>query len=151
MPAKPRPRPTASPPSDLRDDVDWWQDVLALHAAVEQRLAAALRRHRVGLSEYRTLSLLAGSAKSELRILDLADALNLSQSSMSRLVDRLESAELVYREACGDDRRGVFTVLTAQGKRLCAEIAPTYRQALQEALAHVATDNVVLAGRGLTS
>ena len=126
-------------------DVAWWDDVVALHAAVEQLLAAALRAHQVGLSEYRALALLAAFPKSEMRILDLADALHLNQSSVSRLVNRLETADLVYREACGDDRRGVFTVLTAEGKRRFVKLSAAYQQALDSAVGQVTADNPVFA------
>ncbi|HEX7598766.1 MAG TPA: MarR family transcriptional regulator, partial [Polyangia bacterium] len=100
----------------------WWDQLLGLHAFVEQELSTVLRRHGLGLSEYRALALLAVSPQHELRILDLAEALNLNQSSVSRLVGRLESVDLVRRETCGDDRRGVFTVLTDAGTSLLKDL-----------------------------
>jgi DNA-binding MarR family transcriptional regulator len=129
----------------LQDDA-WWGQLLALHAVVEQELGLVLRRHGLGVSEYRALALLAGSPKFELRILDLADALNLNQSSVSRLVGRLESADLVRRETCGDDRRGVFTVLTDAGTKLLDDLTPTYREALTAALANAATKHPAVSG-----
>ena len=124
------PRPETDPTSD----VHWWGQVTMLHALIEHDLSSVLRRQGVGLSEYRALALLAGTIERELRILDLADALGLNQSSVSRLVARLESAGLVRREACGDDRRGVFTVITDAGLTLHERLAPTYQTALAEAL-----------------
>jgi DNA-binding MarR family transcriptional regulator len=118
------------------EDVAWWDQILALHATVEQDLGTVLRRHGLSVSEYRALALLAGAPEGELRMLDLADALNLNQSSVSRLVGRLESADLVRRETCGDDRRGVFTVLTDTGTGVLAGLVPAYRQALTAAVAH---------------
>jgi len=97
-------------------------------------LAAVLRRYGLGLSEYRALALLAAAPQRELRILDLADALHLNQSSVSRLVGRLEATTLVRRETCGDDRRGVFTVLTDEGAGRHERLAPAYQAALAEAV-----------------
>jgi DNA-binding MarR family transcriptional regulator len=126
-----------SPTSDLARR---WDGVMALHAQVEQATSRALRAKGLGLSEFRALSLLVESPKHEVRLLDLADALTLNQSSVSRLVDRLQSAGLARRESCGDDRRGVFIVVTDAGITAQSDANPVYEQSLtkavQEARAH---------------
>jgi DNA-binding MarR family transcriptional regulator len=139
-----QPGRAGSTESDALAEVAWWSQLVALHSSVEQELSTVLRRRGLGLSEYRALALLAASPQSELRILDLADALSLNQSSVSRLVGRLESAGLVGRETCGDDRRGVFTVLTEAGTSLLHELTPTYQQALGSALARATAKNPAL-------
>src|SRR5437764_7969266 len=89
-----------------------WAKVLALHGAVEQELGKALsRRHGLGLSEYRALSLLATAPDGELRIQELAEELGLNQSSVSRIVARLEEVGLTRRAICDTDRRGVYSVI----------------------------------------
>ena len=52
---------------------------------------------------------------------DLASQLRLSSSGATRLVDRLQSRNLVSREACPDDGRGSFAVLTAEGRAIVVE------------------------------
>lgn len=47
---------------------------------------------------------------------ELASQLGLNQSSVSRMVERLERGELTMRDLCPDDKRGVYTVLTAKGR-----------------------------------
>jgi DNA-binding MarR family transcriptional regulator len=46
---------------------------------------------------------------------ELAERVLLSRSGLTRLVDRMEAEGLVRREACEDDARGLFTVLTDEG------------------------------------
>ncbi len=46
---------------------------------------------------------------------ELADRVLLSRSGLTRLVDRLVRAELVRREPCIDDARGMYAVLTDDG------------------------------------
>ncbi|MEV4803174.1 MarR family transcriptional regulator [Nonomuraea sp. NPDC049421] len=115
---------------------DTWQQVLLLHSHVESRLATTLqRRHGVGLSEFRALGHLAASPSSELRMQELADKLGLNQSSVTRLVARLNAADLAYRDLCPDDKRGVYAVVTETGKARHAEASRTYEETLRTALA----------------
>ena len=60
----------------------------------------------------------------------LDQAVHLSQSALSRLVDRLARHGLVERCGCDVDRRGVYVVLTEAGQRRHAEAVPTHRDVL---------------------
>ncbi|MFI6815900.1 MarR family winged helix-turn-helix transcriptional regulator [Nonomuraea sp. NPDC050328] len=112
-----------------------WHHVLLLHARVEGRLGTAVqRRHGIGLSEYRALEHLAAAPKGELRMQELADRIGLNQSSVTRLVARLNAAELTYRDVCPDDKRGVYTVITEAGRARHAEASRTYAETLSAAL-----------------
>ena len=114
-------------------EVDDFLELLTVHARIEQVLSRRLRREGVGLSEYRVLRLLGRSSEREMRLLDLAEALGLEQSSVSRLVVRLERSGEVRREPCGDDRRGVFCVLTEAGAERERHLTPMFAEALAEA------------------
>ncbi|MBB6038421.1 MarR family winged helix-turn-helix transcriptional regulator [Phytomonospora endophytica] len=128
----------------MTDDTALWRDVVAVHARVEQRLSTALQRgHGLGLSEYRALAELAPAPKGERRMQELADALGLNQSSVTRLVNRLHDAGFTYRDVCADDRRGVYTVLTDDGRRRHAEARTTYDTTLTEALGELTEDEAL--------
>ncbi|MBB2894383.1 MarR family winged helix-turn-helix transcriptional regulator [Flexivirga oryzae] len=127
----PRQKRSASAPSPA---VQGWNDLIALHTAIEQTTNKALRRLGLAGSDFRALAMLAHAPEHEVRLLDLADALSLNQSSVSRLVDRLESAGLARRESCGDDRRGVYVVITDDGSQSYQAAAPAFEQALADAL-----------------
>ena len=118
-----------------------WDGVVTLHARVEQQLAKAMqRRHGVGLSEFRALCRLSRADDGELRMQELADLIGLNQSSVSRLVARLEAAGLTRRAMCPNDRRGVYTVITEEGRAVHRKAAPTYDETLTEALDEAAAD-----------
>ncbi|TDC84274.1 MarR family transcriptional regulator [Actinomadura sp. 7K507] len=118
-----------------------WDRVVTLHGRVEQQLAKAIqRRHGIGLSEYRALCRLSRADDGELRMQELADLIGLNQSSVSRLVARLETAGLTRRAMCPKDRRGVYTVITEEGRAVQAKAAPTYTETLAETLDDAATD-----------
>jgi DNA-binding MarR family transcriptional regulator len=125
----------------MRTDEEAWGRMLALHARIEQELTKALhRRHGLGLSEYRALGKLAAAKKRGLRMQELAEAVGLNQSSVSRMVARLEDGGLTFRDICEDDRRGVYSVITDAGLARHAETEPTYREILAAALDQAAAD-----------
>ncbi|MGW0737995.1 MarR family winged helix-turn-helix transcriptional regulator [Streptomyces sp. NPDC002851] len=118
-----------------------WNRVLALHAQVERELAQALqRRHGIGLSEFRSLEHLDRSSTSELRMQDLADKVGLGQSSVTRLVGRLESAGFAYKDLCPSDKRGVYAVITDEGRQRFQAARATYAEVLSSALNAFSTD-----------
>ena len=118
-----------------------WDQLVALHGVVNQRLAKEMqRRHGIGLSEYQALCRLARADDGELRMQELAELIGLNQSSVSRLVARLEASGLTRRDLCPKDRRGVYTVITDEGRAMQRKAEPTYRDALAKALDEAAVD-----------
>src|ERR1700761_8028373 len=100
----------------------------ACHAAVCAALEHELgERHGLGVSDFEVLDRLAENPAGQVRAQDLADSVHLSQSALSRLVDRLCKNDLVERCACDNDRRGIYVVVTAEGRRRQAEAAVTPR------------------------
>ena len=111
-----------------------WRDMVACHAAACAALERELgERHGLGVSDFEVLARLAeaeAGAEHMFRAQDLADSVHLSQSALSRLVDRLVRHGLVSRCACDFDRRGVYVQLTEAGRQRFAEAAPTHREIL---------------------
>lgn len=107
------------------------QVVTACHAAACAALERELgERHGLGVSDFEVLERLAESDGRKFRAQDLAEAVHLSQSALSRLVDRLARHGLVERCGCDVDRRGIYVVLTEAGERRHAEAVPTHRGVL---------------------
>jgi DNA-binding MarR family transcriptional regulator len=112
-----------------------WREMMACHAAVCAALEHELgERHGLGVSDFEVLDRLAESPAGQVRAQDLADSVHLSQSALSRLVDRLCKNALVERCACDNDRRGIYVVLTAHGRQRQAEAAVTHRDVLARLL-----------------
>src|SRR5215470_10299467 len=83
------------------DVVGAWREMQARHAAVCSALERELGdRHGLGISDFEVLDRLAESPAREWRAQDLAESVHLSQSALSRLVDRLARTGLVERCAC---------------------------------------------------
>ena len=117
------------------DAVRAWRQVLAVHAAAACALERELsERHRLGMSEFEVLDRLACECGERPRMQELAAAVHLSQSALSRTVGRLEKDGLVSRAMCPEDRRGVAVCLTDEGRARYEAARPTHRQVLAETL-----------------
>ena len=73
-----------------------------------------------------------------MRMQQLARATALSSSATTRLVTRLEDRDLLTRILCDDDRRGIYTELTAAGKALLKKARPVHDAALETAIREAA-------------
>ena len=113
-----------------------WRSLAARHAAVcaalERELSA---RHGLGLSEFEVLERLAETEQAKFRVQELAEAVHLSQSTLSRLIARLEQHGLVQRSMCDADRRGIDVCLTEAGRERHAQAQPTHRAVLAQTMA----------------
>jgi DNA-binding MarR family transcriptional regulator len=86
------------------------------------------------LSSYEVLLRLARSGDQRLRLSELAAQVALSTSGLTRLVDRLEAAGYLAREACPTDRRGLFAVLTAEGREVLGRATDAHLEGLDRHL-----------------
>jgi len=119
--------------------LDRWNDLEAEHARVREALEHRLQReHRLSLTEYEVLRRLSDSPEGHRRIQELAEEIHLSQSALSRLVQRLEDDGFVCRNVCDHDRRGVFACVTDEGRKAQAEARPTHVSVLAETLGDTA-------------
>ena len=69
----------------------------------------------------------------------MAERVVLSRSGLTRLVDRLEAAGLLRREACLTDRRGAFAVLTPEGAATLRQTWPAYARGIEAHFARFLT------------
>jgi DNA-binding MarR family transcriptional regulator len=115
--------------------VDAWRELLERHARTTSALERRLQHeHGLGVSEYEVLERLATSGKDDCRMQELADAVHLSQSALSRVVARLEADGLATRGMCPEDRRGIMACLTPSGRERYEAARPTHRKVLAEML-----------------
>ena len=122
-------------------DTAAWAKLLTYHAlavdTIERRLAAA---DLPPLAWYDALWALERSEGGRLRISEFERWMVISRSNITRLVDRLEAAGHVRREAAAEDGRGAFAVLSASGRRMRARMWAVYGAAIDELFAAPLTD-----------
>jgi DNA-binding MarR family transcriptional regulator len=109
-----------------------WRMLQRAQVRITRHLEAELLvAHDLPLASYDVLMQLAEAPERRLRMNDLADRVLLSRSGLTRLIDRLQRDGLVAREACADDARGLFAVLTERGEARLAEATPTYLRGIR--------------------
>lgn len=119
-----------------------WNQLAMFHARVSAMVGRSLQdRFGLSLTEYSALEALAEAPGADgLRMQVLADTVGLNQSSVSRLVARLEREDLVERNLNQRDRRGVFTTITPAGRETLGEAMPVYSQTLAAAFDRLGAD-----------
>ena len=95
----------------------------------------------VPLTWYDVLVQLYSAPDMKLRMQTLSDALVLTRSGATRLVDRIEKAGLVRREPAAEDRRGYYAILTESGQRLMERAQKSHRAGIEKHFGkHVSPD-----------
>jgi DNA-binding MarR family transcriptional regulator len=96
-----------------------WVGFMATHAAIARALDNGLgAEFGLSASELDVLARLAEQESGQIRMSELGNGALLSQSRVSRIVDALELRGLVERTSCPSDSRGVFALITPQGREL---------------------------------
>jgi DNA-binding MarR family transcriptional regulator len=93
-----------------------WRGLMRAHASVSHHLEAELESvHQLPLRSFTVLFELDSAPSRRMRMSELAIAVGLSRSGLSRLIDRLCRDGLIQRAECPNDARGSFAVLTDEG------------------------------------
>ncbi len=104
-----------------------WCALSALHSRLEAHIERALEAAaELSVREYSVLDVLSEQHDGDgghLRMNQLADVVVLSQSATTRLVSRLEERGLLVRYLCPTDRRGIYTDISDDGRKLLERAA----------------------------
>jgi len=104
-----------------------WRSFVDASAAVTAAVDADLTRdHDLTVGEYAVLVVLSESDDDRRRMCDLADALHLSPSGLTRRIDGMARRGLVERTPSTEDRRVMLAGLTPAGRTLLERAAPDH-------------------------
>ncbi len=108
-----------------------WGALLRSHAFWVERIERRLKvQGSLSVEAYDVLLMLSYAPGMRLRMGALYDAVTLSRSGLTRLIDRLEAQGLVKREVCPNDRRSFEAILTRKGEAERARSWPIYAAAI---------------------
>lgn len=118
-----------------------WRGFIRAHAHVLAHLSQELQdEESLPVTWYDVLVQLSEAPDRRLRMQDLADRVLLSQSGLTRLVDRLEATGLVERTRCSEDGRGLFAQLTPEGLDTLRRAYPTHLRGVRAWFSDLLTD-----------
>ncbi|WP_336716637.1 MarR family winged helix-turn-helix transcriptional regulator [Arthrobacter sp. USHLN218] len=121
-----------SSPLRTREKVEIWRSVMEVHAAVLREIEAELHKnHSLTAREFDTLVNIPDDG---VKMKDLVHRVVLSQSALSRLVDRLQQRNLIMKTDVPGDSRVALLRLTDEGRTVLRAAARSNAAAVERAL-----------------
>jgi DNA-binding MarR family transcriptional regulator len=124
-------------------DLRWipaWLALVRTHTRFWDTVETQMRRdHGLTMARYDVLAHL-NLAGGRLGLSDLADAIALSPSGLSKLLDRMENSGLIRREPDPDDARAAFAAITPQGRAAVADARTGHHELLRRTFGRALTD-----------
>src|SRR3954467_13962642 len=115
------------------DHLNAWRGLLNAHARLTARIKAELAHAGLPqLAWYDVLWALQRAPGKALRMGELADAVTISRSGLTRLVDRIEADDLLERRPSAGDRRAIEVTITPAGSKLLRKMWPVYETVLRD-------------------
>jgi len=128
--------------ADEQSPFNAWHAFLVAHAALEPILNRELEAAcGLPLRWFDVLTQLHLTPHKRLSMTELASAVLLSKSGLTRLVDRIEEAGLVQRAAAPGDRRSLLIVLTPSGEKTLKRAAPIHEDGIRRHFGAYISDN----------
>lgn len=118
------------------DLITSWLSLTHIQMNVANELEARLQEnYELSLKEFYLLLFLSEAPEKKLKLQQLEAMVGLSQSAVSRLVSRFEAkgCGALERKSCDDDRRSIYTSLTAIGQNKVDRARVTVNEVLAEA------------------
>jgi DNA-binding MarR family transcriptional regulator len=124
---------TSTPPKIGDEHLAAWRAFLRAHSAMLRRLSGDLEEADLPpLSWYDVLAALRDAPEERMRQVELAEQVLISNSGLSRLLDRIESKGLIERLSYPSDRRAFFVCLTDEGRDMLERMWPVYARGIAE-------------------
>lgn len=98
--------------------------LLRTASVVGRVLARALEPWAMSLAQYNALRIIRGAGSAGIPTLAIRDRMIEEGTTITRLLDRLETAGLIRRQRAAPDRRQVICHATAAGRRLLDTVNP---------------------------
>ncbi len=108
-----------------------WLSFVRTHSRLWDELEAQMRKeHGLTMARYDVLAQLV-NAGGRLGLSELASSIMLSQSGLSKLLDRMAVSGLVRRDPDPRDARSAFATVTRRGRSLAGEARQGHHELLQ--------------------
>lgn len=108
-----------------REQASWRNFIMSVHDLMAA-LEADLSPHGITMGDYEVLVWLSEADEQRMRMCDLAGALQLSPSGLTRRLDGMVRQGWVQRASCSSDRRVAWAQLTDTGLQKMQQVAPAH-------------------------
>ena len=108
-----------------------WRRYIIASRRLLEALDLDLASHELSMADYEVLAQLSDAPERKMRMSELADVAMLSRSRLSHRIKVMEKAGWVKREACPEDKRGFFAVMTGKGWKAIVGAAPDHVESVR--------------------
>jgi len=105
-----------------------WLVMMKTHRALERLAIQSIESSEVGLSDFAVIEMLLHKGPQPVN--EIGRRIELTSGAITTAVDRLESRDLVTREAHPSDRRARIVRLTARGEERAAKVFAGHKTAM---------------------
>lgn len=114
------------------DEHRCWRAFQMMQMRLAAQLAHDLSRHSdLSYQDYEVLVALTDQPEGRVRLFELGSWLGWEKSRLSHQVSRMVERDLVVKRTCASDRRGAFVEVTAHGRRMIEQAAPSHVAAVR--------------------
>ena len=103
-----------------------WRSYIIASRRLLEALDLDLDGHDLSMADYEVLAQLSEAPGRRIRMSELAEIAMLSKSRLSHRITVMEKAGWVKRQACTEDKRGSWAVMTDKGYRAIVKAAPDH-------------------------
>jgi DNA-binding MarR family transcriptional regulator len=109
-----------------------WRAYIIASRRLLEALEQDLEDHDLSMPDYEVLAQLSESPGRRMRMSELAEIAMLSKSRLSHRITVMEKAGWVKRQACTEDKRGSWAVMTEKGYRAIVKAAPDHVRSVRK-------------------
>lgn len=122
----------ASPRWLDHDEMKAWRTYITTSVDLMKALENDVTPYGITMGDYQLLAMISEAPDRRLRLCDLADALRLTRSGLTRRMAGVIDAGLVARVQDDKDRRVAFAELTTKGWNLLKKVAPIHLASVRD-------------------
>ena len=119
----------------------------SLHAQFLKRIEQGMSAHGLSFSEFQVLRALDAAPDQTMRRLDLAEAVGLTASGVTRLLQPMEKTGLVRKQPHPRDARMSLVQLTSAGAAIHADATASFTHLAGELTAHLSSQQLATFGQ----
>ena len=108
-----------------------WRSFMLMHLQLSAQLNRDLAPVGLSYQDYLVMASLSDRPESRMRVVELGAELGWEKSRISHHITRMCDRGLVRKEPCPTDQRGMYVVLTSEGRRAIIEAAPAHVESVR--------------------
>lgn len=114
------------------DEMKAWRSYITTSVDLMKALENDVAPYGITMGDYQLLAMISEAPDRRLRLCDLADALRLTRSGLTRRMAGVIDSGLVTRVQDDKDRRVAYAELTTRGWNLLKKVAPIHLASVRE-------------------